>query len=50
MLTKVLRFPSGFGKIYKEDGSIYLGNWEKGKANGNGVYIVKDGSYYEGNF
>lgn len=29
---------------------MYLGEWREGKANGRGVYIMKDGSYYEGNF
>jgi hypothetical protein len=42
--------PSGYGKMYKEDGSLYIGEFSKGKAEGQGVYIFTDGSYYQGKF
>lgn len=40
--------PQGYGKIIKSDGGVYIGNWERGKAQGSGVYIMSDGSHYEG--
>lgn len=36
--------------MYKPNGSIYLGYFENGRAQGRGVYIFEDGSYYEGEF
>ena len=34
--------------MYKNDGSVFLGYFNHGKALGNGIYILKDGSYFEG--
>ena len=34
--------------MYKADGSLFIGKFENGKANGDGRYILKDGSYYSG--
>ncbi len=36
--------------MYKSDGSLYIGEFQKGKAEGKGAYIFTDGSYYQGNF
>lgn len=36
--------------MYKNDGSLYVGEFLKGKAEGKGAYIFADGSHYEGNF
>ena len=40
--------PHGLGKMYKSTGDLFLGNFNKGKAEGKGAYIMKDGSYYKG--
>jgi len=42
--------PHGLGKMYKPHGSIYLGYFDHGKAQGKGVFIFPDGSYYNGEF
>jgi hypothetical protein len=36
--------------MYKQDGSLFLGQFSLGKAQGNGAYIFKDGSFYSGTF
>ena len=36
--------------MYKGTGDLFVGNFEKGKADGPGRYIFKNGSYYEGEF
>jgi len=36
--------------MYKPNGSIYLGWFDHGRAQGKGVYIFDDGSYYNGDF
>lgn len=36
--------------MYKGDGSLYIGEFEKGKAQGEGIYLFKNGSYYQGEF
>ena len=41
--------PIGMGRLFKKDGSVHTGEFENGKANGKGVFIFPDGSYYEGN-
>jgi hypothetical protein len=38
----------GKGKFSYVNGDVYDGEWENDKANGNGVYLHKDGSIYEG--
>lgn len=48
MATQQTKTPQGYGKIYKTDGSIYLGSWSRGKAEGKGLFIQNDGSFYEG--
>jgi hypothetical protein len=42
--------PDGFGKMYKSDGSLYIGHFSKGKANGLGAYIFPSGAYFKGKF
>jgi hypothetical protein len=36
--------------MHKPDGSLFLGYFSHGKANGNGVYIFNNGSFYSGDF
>jgi len=36
--------------MYKSDGSLFIGNFHLGKAEGHGVYIMPNGSYYIGHF
>jgi|LakMenEpi03Aug12_release.lakeMendotaPanAssembly.Ray.scaffolds.fasta_scaffold2813416_1 hypothetical protein len=42
--------PNGFGRMYKQNGSLYIGNFNHGKAQGKGAFIFADGSYYYGDF
>lgn len=42
--------PNGFGKMYKSDGSVYLGYFNHGKAEGKGAYIFNNGAYFNGEF
>ena len=42
--------PGGFGKLYKKDSSLYVGEFSNGKANGDGVLIYPDGSYARGTY
>ena len=42
--------PHGVGRMFKENGELYLGHFNNGKSQGQGVYLFKDGSYYKGNF
>lgn len=41
--------PSGVGKMYHSDGSLFIGMFNNGMANGKGYYVQSDGSYYQGN-
>lgn len=36
--------------MYKPNGSIYIGYFQKGRAQGQGVFIFPDGAYYKGQF
>lgn len=36
--------------MYKSDGSLYIGYFRKGKAEGRGVLIFANGSFYQGDF
>jgi hypothetical protein len=36
--------PSGCGKFYKSDGSLYIGHFSSGTADGKGLLIYPDGS------
>ena len=36
--------------MYKPNGSVYIGYFDNGRAQGRGVFIFDDGSYYEGDF
>lgn len=36
------------GPYKLENGSIYVGEWRKGKKNGKGIQKWEDGSLYEG--
>lgn len=38
------------GKMYKSDGSIYIGHFEHGKAEGEGIFLMPDGLTYKGSF
>lgn len=40
--------PHGFGQIIYEDGSTYIGKFNEGKAQPEGVYLLSDGAYYNG--
>lgn len=40
--------PKGCGKVYKKNGSVYVGHFRDGKAEGLGLFVFPDGSYYEG--
>ena len=42
--------PGGFGKLYKKDGSVYIGEFFNGEANGDGVLIYPNGSYAHGTY
>jgi hypothetical protein len=42
--------PNGLGRMYKEDGSHYVGYFSHGRAHGRGVFIFHDGSFYSGEF
>lgn len=44
------KYPHGFGKMYKSDGSLYIGHFDKGKAEGQGAFIMPDGVIYQGHF
>ncbi len=41
--------PNGEGQIFREDGSLLIANFVRGKAQGNVGYIFNDGSVYKGN-
>jgi hypothetical protein len=49
-LYKKNNFPQGFGKMYKKDGSIFIGQFINGVAEGPGFYAKVDGTYYKGDF
>ena len=34
--------------MYKGDGALFIGEFDKGKANGPARYIFKNGAYYDG--
>lgn len=40
--------PHGLGKMYKSDGSFFIGKFEEGRAQGAGLYVLPDGAYFEG--
>lgn len=42
--------PGGYGTLYKNDGSVFIGHFNNGKADGEGVLIFPDGSYVNGKF
>jgi hypothetical protein len=42
--------PNGLGKMYKEDGSLYVGYFSHGKAHGRGAFVFHNGSFYDGEF
>lgn len=42
--------PNGYGKLYKKNGSLYVGCFSNGKAEGQGTLIFPDGSYARGSF
>ncbi|NCQ11264.1 MAG: DUF4189 domain-containing protein [Bacteroidetes bacterium] len=47
----VNNLPHGFGTLtYEKSGSIYKGNFLKGKRSGYGIYIFKSGRRYEGDW
>lgn len=48
MLGELL--PDGYGSSIEEDGSKFVGYWEKGHLEGRGVYISPQESKYEGTF
>ena len=36
--------------MHKEDGNLYIGHFKHGHAQGRGVFIFNNGSYYSGEF
>jgi hypothetical protein len=40
--------PDGHGTLRVEDGSVFIGHWQRGRKNGNGVYSSIDGAVYSG--
>ena len=36
--------------MYRQSGDLFIGRFDKGKAEGPGIYIFKNGSYYDGEF
>lgn len=34
--------------MYKSDGSLFVGKFDHGRAQGDGLYVLPDGSYFEG--
>ena len=42
--------PNGLGRMFKEDGSLYVGYFSHGRAHGRGVFIFLNGSFYDGEF
>jgi len=32
--------------MYKSDGSLFVGKFQQGKAEGAGLYIMTDGAYF----
>jgi hypothetical protein len=38
----------GVGRMTHANGDIYQGEWQNGKAHGNGVFCDNKGSLYEG--
>lgn len=38
--------PHGFGSMYKADGSLFIGRFQYGRAEGTGLYVLPDGSYF----
>jgi hypothetical protein len=51
-IFSLLKFgnPEGFGKVYKSNGSVYIGQFLNGKASGTGRFITPEGFYYHGEF
>lgn len=42
--------PNGIGKLYRSDGSLFIGRFKKGLADGMGYLIFSNGDLYEGFF
>ena len=42
--------PNGFGRMYKQNGGVYLGWFDHGRAHGKGAFIFPNGAFYEGQF
>lgn len=42
--------PIGFGKLIRADGGVIFATFLTGEAEGEGLRIYKDGSFFEGNF
>jgi hypothetical protein len=40
--------PHGIGRMYKSDGSLFVGRFVQGRAEGPGLYVLPDGAYFEG--
>lgn len=35
--------------MYYQNGNVFIGKFENGKANGPGQFVFSDGSFYHGN-
>ena len=44
------KYPHGWGRMYKIDGSFYVGHFQNGKAEGEGAYLTPEGLVYHGQF
>ena len=40
--------PSGYGRMYYKNGSVFVGYFEAGIANGDGHFVKSDGTFYHG--
>ena len=40
----------GLGKLYREDGALYVGQFRDDKAEGEGKLILRTGNVYQGHF
>lgn len=40
--------PNGYGRMYKQNGGLYLGWFDHGKAHGKGAFIFPNGAFFDG--
>ena len=49
-MEKVSMFIYNLGVMKYKDGSVYKGQWKKGKKHGNGTFQLEGGGIYDGDF